>query len=103
MRWAPKAWSGCPWAMWAKLVVSPQPGQGTPTIASNMHGGRPSCWWVPKPRASGSSQAAAPTTAQATRPDTAQKARVRSVRASGAAGAWGMAARGSAFITKGYT
>ena len=46
MRLNSAAFRNCPWAMWTKLLVKPQPGHGKPVVILNKH---PSGSCVPKP------------------------------------------------------
>ena len=61
-------------------VVIPQEGQGFWKSSTNVQGGRPSCWCVPRPAASGWSHRAMPSIARSPRPKTASDARARDER-----------------------
>lgn len=56
-------------------VVMPHDGQGRPDSIRNVHGGRPSCRWVPRPLGSGCNTAAAASAAISAVPAAANRRR----------------------------
>ena len=61
-------------------VVIPHDGQRIPNTLEKVHGGKPSCWWVPKPRESGSNQHATPSNSNSPLPVRQHSARCGTVK-----------------------